>query len=154
MTKVSAGLLMYRVREGTLQILLAHPGGPFWQDKDEGAWTIPKGQIPADEDAQTAALREFEEETGIRADGPFIDLTPIRQRGGKTVHAWAFEGDCDPAAIESNTFQVEWPPHSGKMREFPEIDRAQFFGVADAKKKINPAQISLIEELQRRLGVP
>lgn len=153
MNKTSAGLLMYRVREGVLEVFLAHPGGPFWQKKDDGAWTIPKGEISSGENAQAAARREFEEETGIRPEGPFIELTAVRQRSGKTVSAWAFEGDCDPATIESNTFQLEWPPRSGKMQDFPEIDRAAFFGVEEAKRKINRAQIPLLEELQGRVGV-
>jgi predicted NUDIX family NTP pyrophosphohydrolase len=153
MNKTSAGLLMYRVRNGALEVLLAHPGGPFWQKKDDGAWTIPKGEISPGEDAQAAARREFEEETGLRPEGPFIELTPIRQRSGKIVSAWAFEGDCDPDSIESNTFQLEWPPRSGRMQDFPEIDRAEFFGVEEARRKINRAQIPLIEELQEHIGV-
>jgi predicted NUDIX family NTP pyrophosphohydrolase len=143
---------MYRVRDGTLEVLLAHPGGPFWRKKDDGAWTIPKGETSPGEDVQAAARREFEEETGIRPEGPFIELTPIRQRSGKTVSAWAFEGNCDPDSIESNTFQLEWPPRSGRMQDFPEIDRAEFFGVAEAKQKINPAQVPLIDEMQKLIG--
>ncbi len=152
MNKTSAGLLMYRVRDGTLEVLLAHPGGPFWRKKDDGAWTIPKGETSPGEDVQAAARREFEEETGVRPEGPFIELTPIRQRSGKTVSAWAFEGNCDPDSIESNTFQLEWPPRSGRMQDFPEIDRAEFFGVAEAKQKINPAQVPLIDEMQKLIG--
>jgi predicted NUDIX family NTP pyrophosphohydrolase len=151
MAKTSAGLLMYRVKDGALQILLVHPGGPHWQKKDEGAWTIPKGELGTEEDALEAARREFEEETGLRPEGPFIPLTPVRQKGGKTVRAWAFAGDCDPASLRSNTFEMEWPPRSGEMREFPEIDRARFFGLDEAMKKMNPAQVALLEELASKL---
>jgi predicted NUDIX family NTP pyrophosphohydrolase len=143
---------MYRVRDGVLEVLLAHPGGPFWHNKDDGAWSIPKGEIEPGEDAHAAALREFEEETGIKPEGPYIELTPIKQRSGKTVCAWAFEGDCDPDALESNTFEMEWPPRSGKMREFPEIDRAAFLAIEQAKRKANPAQVALIDELRERVG--
>jgi predicted NUDIX family NTP pyrophosphohydrolase len=153
MSKVSAGLLMYRLRQGVVEVLLAHPGGPFWRNKDDGAWTIPKGEIAPGEDAHAAALREFEEETGIRPEGPYIELTPIQQRGGKTVCAWAFEGDCDPEGIKSNTFEMEWPPRSGKMQQFPEIDRAAFLGIEQAKQKVNPAQMALLDELQERMGI-
>lgn len=114
---------MYRIKDGALQVLLAHPGGPYFAKKDDGAWTIPKGEPDGDEDLLLAAQREFKEETGITAFGPFIPLRPIKQKGGKVVHAWAFAGDCDPEAITSNTFTLEWPPKSGKQREFPEIDR-------------------------------
>ena len=153
MPKISAGLLLYRVKNGPLEFLLVHPGGPFWKNKDDGAWTIPKGEIGDNEEQPlAAAVREFEEELGFKPGGPFIELTPIKQKAGKMVHAWAFEGDCDPSQFKSNTFSMEWPPRSGKQAEFPEIDRAQFFNVESAKTKINPAQIPLLEELQRRLG--
>ena len=148
MPRVSAGLLMYRIQDGKLQVLLAHPGGPFFKNKDEGAWTIPKGEIEPGEDLLEAAKREFEEETGVTPTGPFIALTPIKQKGGKIVHAWAFKGDCDPGAIVSNTFRMEWPPRSGRQMEFPEIDRAEFFDVAVASRKIKAAQAALIDELQ------
>jgi predicted NUDIX family NTP pyrophosphohydrolase len=148
MPRISAGLLMYRIHDGELQVLLAHPGGPYFQNKDEAAWSIPKGEVEADEDWLATAKREFEEETGITPTGPFIALTAIRQKGGKFVHAWAFKGDCDPSAIVSNTFTMEWPPKSKKQMEFPEIDRADFFGVAAAKQKIKAGQESLIEELE------
>lgn len=151
MAKKSAGLLMYRLLDGELQVLLGHPGGPFWRNRDEGAWSIPKGEILESEDPLEAAKREFREETGIHPDGPFIELSPIRQRGGKTVRAWAFEGDCDPSAIESEAFEMEWPPNSGRMQEFPEIDEARFFELDEAKRKINPAQVALLEELASRL---
>lgn len=131
---------MYRRCDGKLQVLLAHPGGPFFNNKDDGAWSIPKGEAETDEDLLDAAKREFHEETGIEAKGPFVALSPVKQKAGKIVHAWAFESDCDPRAIISNTFRMEWPPRSGKQAEFPEIDRAEFFDVVVAKRKINPAQ--------------
>jgi predicted NUDIX family NTP pyrophosphohydrolase len=147
MPKLSAGLLMYREREGELEFLLAHPGGPFWKKRDAGAWTIPKGEILPDENLLAAAQREFEEELGVKPQGNFIELKPVIQKGGKTVRAWAFEGDCDPASIRSNTFQLEWPPRSGKFQTFPEVDRACFYRIAEAKEKINPAQIPFLEEV-------
>lgn len=147
MSKVSAGLLMYRVREGKLEFLLAHPGGPFWKDRDAGAWTIPKGEIRPGEEPLAAAQREFEEEVGFKPQGRFIELTPIRQRSGKLVHAWGFEGDCDPSCVHSNVFNMEWPPHSGRFEECPEVDRAAFFDLEEARKKINPAQMPLLEEM-------
>lgn len=147
MPRVSAGLLMYRIRDGKLQVLLAHPGGPFFTNKDEGTWTIPKGEIEPGEDMLAAAEREFEEETGVTPTGPFIALTPIKQKGGKIVHAWAFQGDCDPSAVVSNTFSMEWPPRSGRLMEFPEMDRADFFDVAAAGRKMKAAQMALVEEL-------
>jgi predicted NUDIX family NTP pyrophosphohydrolase len=127
---------------------LAHPGGPFFKNKDEGAWTVPKGEVEDGEVLLETAKREFEEETGIAPNGPFIKLTPIKQKGGKIVHAWGFEGDCDPRTIVSNTFTMEWPPKSGRQVEFPEIDRVDFFGVSAAKQKIKAAQIPLIEEIE------
>jgi predicted NUDIX family NTP pyrophosphohydrolase len=149
MPRVSAGLLMYRIHDGKLQMLLAHPGGPYFKNKDDGAWTIPKGEIEPGEDLLEAAKREFEEETGITPTGPYIALTPIKQKGGKIVHAWAVRGDCNPSATVSNTFTMEWPPKSGQQMEFPEIDRADFFDVAAARRKIKAGQEALIEELQR-----
>ena len=148
MSSVSAGLLLYRVNDGKLQVLLAHPGGPFFKNKEEGAWTIPKGEIEPGEDLLEAAKREFEEETGVTPTGPFTALTPIQQKGGKIVHAWAFKGDCDPCAIVSNKFSIEWPPRSGRLMDFPEIDRAEFYDVAVASRKIKAAQTALIDELQ------
>jgi predicted NUDIX family NTP pyrophosphohydrolase len=139
---------MYRIKHGTIQVLLAHPGGPYFKSKDEGAWTIPKGEPEPDEDLLATAQREFEEETGIKPTGPFIPLTPIKQKGGKIVHAWAFRGDCDPHSIKSNTFTMEWPPHSGQQIEIPEIDRVEFFDLGTAKKKIKMGQGGLIEELE------
>jgi predicted NUDIX family NTP pyrophosphohydrolase len=147
--KRSAGILLYRVRAGVLEVLLAHPGGPFWAKKDAGAWTIPKGEIGDDEEAQSAALREFTEETGLEVAGDLIPLTPIRQRAGKVVAAWAAAGDCDPARIRSNTFSMEWPPRSGKQRDFPEIDRAAWFALEEARARILPAQAALLDELER-----
>ena len=147
MPRTSAGLLMYRIKDQILQVLLAHPGGPYFVNKDDGAWTIPKGEPDADEDLLVTAQREFEEETGVKPTGLFIPLKPIQQKGGKIVHAWAFEGDCDPAASKSNTFKIEWPPKSGKQMEFPEIDRTEWFDLAMARKKIKAGQEGLIEEL-------
>jgi predicted NUDIX family NTP pyrophosphohydrolase len=153
MAKVkSAGILLYRTTSGALEVLLVHPGGPFWSKRDAGAWTIPKGGIEESEDPLAAARRELREETGLEVDGPFTELTPIRQRGGKTVIAWAAEGDCDPAGICSNTFSLEWPPKSGRMQDFPEVDRAGWFTLDAARAKILESQMPLIEELARRLG--
>lgn len=142
---------MYRARSGVLEVLLVHPGGPFWRNRDDGAWTIPKGGILEGEDALSAARREFEEETSFKPQEPFVSLEPIQQKGGKIVHAWAFEGACDPRQVKSNNFTMEYPPKSGQMREFPEIDRAAFFGMEEAKRKMNPAQIRFLEELQRKV---
>jgi predicted NUDIX family NTP pyrophosphohydrolase len=151
MAKLSAGILMYRSRDGMLEVLLAHPGGPVWRNKDEGAWTIPKGEPADGEDLLVAAIREFVEETGdatwVRW-GKFDDLTPIRQKSGKVVHAWACEGDFDPATLRSNTCTIEWPPRSGKRIEIPEVDRAEWFTPDVARVKINPAQVPLIDELE------
>lgn len=148
MPRLSAGLVMYRIKDGAFQVLLAHPGGPFFQKKDAGAWSIPKGEPHADEDLLITAQREFEEETGVKAQGPFIALMPIKQKGGKIVHAWAFEGDCDLAGIRSNTFTMEWPPGSGQQQEFPEINRADWFDLTTARKKIKAGQEGLIDELE------
>lgn len=139
---------MFRKRGGGLEVLLVHPGGPFWRGKDEGAWTIPKGEITHGEDPIERARIEFQEELGIAASGDLIALGCIRQKGGKTVHAWAFEGDL-PANFEllSNTFEVEWPPRSGRRETFPEVDRAEFFSVEEASRKLNPAQTALLDRL-------
>ena len=142
---------MYRRTGDDILVLLAHPGGPFWARKDAGAWTIPKGEFE-NEDPLAAARREFEEETGSAVDGEFIVLTPCTQKNGKIVHAFAVEGNLDASAITSNTFEMEWPPHSGKRREFPEIDRAEWFTLAAAAEKINPSQRALLDELKEKLN--
>jgi len=149
MVKKSAGLLMYRFQDGVLQVFLVHPGGPYWSNKDDGAWSIPKGLIDSGEDPLSAAQREFHEETGIHADGTFIALTPLKQPSGKIIYAWAFEGDYNPATTSSNTFSMEWPPRSGIIKEFPEIDRAQWFPVNTAKLKIIKGQRGFIEEFEQ-----
>lgn len=151
MPKESAGLLMFRQRNNELEVLLAHPGGPFWKKKDLGAWTIPKGEIQPGEEPLAAARREFAEELGFTPTGTFIPLSSILQKGGKRVQIWAFEGHCDPPTLKSNTFQMEWPPRSGQMQEFPEVDRVAFFQLGEAKLRINPAQIACLEELERKL---
>jgi predicted NUDIX family NTP pyrophosphohydrolase len=152
MARNSAGILMYRRRQGIVEVLLAHPGGPFWARKDLGAWSIPKGEFEPDEDSLAAAKREFEEETGLSVTGEFIPLAPIKQSGGKIVHIWAVEGDCDASAIKSNTFMIEWPPRSGRQQEFPEIDRADWFSLDAAKEKVTKGQRGFIEELRRILA--
>lgn len=141
---------MFRRQARGLQVLLAHMGGPFWQRKEEGAWSIPKGELDTEEPFH-AALREFEEETGYRPTGNFIELTPVKQPGGKTVYAWALEFDCDAARIKSNTFSMEWPKGSGKMCEFPEIDRAEWVPLALARKKILKGQAALLDQLEQKL---
>jgi predicted NUDIX family NTP pyrophosphohydrolase len=138
--------------EGALEVLLIHPGGPFWAKKDAGSWSIPKGLYAEDEDALVAAKREFEEETGLKPVGDFIELGAFRQLSGKTISAWAIENDFDISALKSNTFSMEWPPRSGRMREFPEADRAQWFGVAEARRKITKGQVPIVDALERRLN--
>ena len=150
-SKRSAGILLYRVLSGTPQVLLAHPGGPFWANKDDGAWTVPKGEIGDDEDPLAAARREFREEIGAEPSGDFIALSPVRQRSGKMVQAWAVRGDLDPSRLESNSFSMEWPPRSGRQQEFPEVDRAGWFTFAQARAKILPAQVPLLDQLERIL---
>ncbi|ACH39821.1 NUDIX hydrolase, type 5 [Citrifermentans bemidjiense Bem] len=145
--KKSAGLVMYRFKDEQLELFLVHPGGPFWAGKDEGAWSIPKGEYLPGEDPFEVARREFLEETGLVAEGEFLELSEIRQPGGKKVKAWAFAGDCDPSAITSNTFSLEWPPRSGRFAEFPEVDRAGWFESGAARVKILKGQLPLIEEL-------
>jgi predicted NUDIX family NTP pyrophosphohydrolase len=152
MAKTSAGLLLYRRRDGRLEVLLVHPGGPFFARRDDGVWSIPKGEVEPGESLLDAARREFEEETGVRVQGPFVELPPVRQAGGKVVHAWAVEGDCDPAALRSDTFTLEWPPRSGRTATFPEVDRAAFFDLAVARRKIHPAQAVWLDALARRYG--
>lgn len=149
MAKISAGILMYRKHNCILQVFLVHPGGPLWAKKDLGAWSIPKGEIDQGEDPLSAARRELEEETGVKISGRFIPLSSVKLKSGKVVQAWAVEGDCDPELITSNTFSMEWPPRSGRKQEFSEIDRAAWFGLAEAKEKINKGQVLLIEELER-----
>jgi predicted NUDIX family NTP pyrophosphohydrolase len=151
MPKVSAGLLIYRKQSGVLEFFLVHPGGPFFAKKETGVWGIPKGEIDEGEDALAAAQREFEEETGFKAEGPFMSLTPVMQKGGKIVHAWALKGDYNPEKMKSNTFTMEWPPHSCRQQEFPEVDRAGWFTINEAKQAVNPAQIGFLEELQQMI---
>ena len=152
MGRKSAGVLMYRFNGGVLEVLLGHMGGPFWAKKDEHAWSIPKGEFNHDEQPLQGAKREFEEETGYAPQGEFLELTPRKQSGGKEVMAWAVEGDWDPSTLVSNTFTMEWPPRSGKEREFPEIDRAEWFPLDVARRKVVRGQIGFIDELHERLG--
>ena len=152
MPKRSAGLLIYKKREGNLEVFLVHPGGPFWARKDLGSWSIPKGEYSPEEDPLAAARREFREETGMDAGVDFQELTEIRQKGGKYVKAWAVEGDYDPAAVKSNTFSLEWPPNSDKQLEFPEIDRAGWFPLEIAREKILASQLPLLDELEKKLA--
>lgn len=150
----SAGLVMYRWQGGELQVLLVHPGGPFFRNRDDGVWSIPKGLVDPGEEPLACARREFLEETGVEpARDGFLDLGEIEQKGGKVVHAWAFAGDCDPDCVVSNTFPLEWPPRSGRVQDFPEVDRADFFSPPAARKKLNPAQVELVERLCTLLGV-
>lgn len=145
---ISAGLLLFRRSATGLEVFLAHPGGPFWKHKDEGAWTIPKGLVDESEDLLDAARREFLEETGIEPRGPFYELGTVRQKAGKVIHAWAWEGDADPALVRSNTFNMEYPRGSGRMIEVPEVDRCEWFSLAIARQKINPAQAEFLDRLQ------
>ena len=147
----SAGLLLYRIRHAAIEVLLVHPGGPYWKPKDDGAWSIPKGEFSGAEDPLVAARREFFEETGVAIEGDLRALKPIRQSGGKIVHAWAVEGDLDPTTIVSNTFEIEWPPRSGRLQSFPEIDRAAWFALPEAPRKILRGQVPLLEELAQML---
>jgi predicted NUDIX family NTP pyrophosphohydrolase len=154
-TKRSSGILLYRDRDGTTEFLLVHPGGPYWTKRDEGAWSIPKGGIEGDEDSREAALRELDEELGsgrpeLDAE-TLIELGSIRQRAGKVVDAWAAEGDFDPAALDSNTFEMEWPPRSGREVEFPEVDRADWFALEEARRKLLPAQGEFLDRLLEHL---
>jgi predicted NUDIX family NTP pyrophosphohydrolase len=147
----SAGILLYRIDQNNPEFFLVHPGGPFWANKDIGSWSIPKGELEADEDPLAAAIREFQEETGSLLSGNFIELTPIIQKAGKQVLAWAIQGYIDVSAIQSNTFKTEWPPKSGLWKTFPEVDKAEWFNEQTAKEKINPAQVPFIEELVSKL---
>jgi len=150
--KTSAGLLLYR-RCPELEVFLVHPGGPFWARKDAGAWSIPKGEIEDGEDKLQAAKREFTEETGFTISGEFRSLDPLKQPGGKIIYAWAIEADCDPGQIRSNLFSLEWPPKSGKFQQYPEVDRAAWFNISQARNKILAGQVRFIEQLIAVLGI-
>jgi len=152
MGKLSAGLVMYRIRDERPEVLLVHLGGPYWAKKDSGAWFLPKGELQSREDELAAAQREFEEETGLRPSGPFLPLGRVRHKSGKQVAAWAFHGDWDPSLLRSNTFSLEWPPRSGKMQQFPEIDRAAFFDFARAQEKMHPAEFEFLVRLAETLS--
>ena len=154
MKKRSAGLLMFRRKAGGLELLLAHPGGPYWAGKDLGAWSLPKGETEEGEELLAAAQREFTEETGFTAQGPFIDLGEARQASGKVVAAWAFEGDCEPQALKSNLFEMPWPPRSGKTAAFPEIDRIGWFTPDEALRRLIKGQRVFIERLAEKLAAP
>jgi predicted NUDIX family NTP pyrophosphohydrolase len=151
--KQSAGILLYRRNTHALQVFLVHPGGPFWKNKDAGAWSIPKGEFIVGEDPLDAAKREFAEETGFACTGDFLKLEPVKQKSGKMVYAWALEMDVDTALIKSNEFEMEWPPGSGKATRFPEIDKAAWFEPAEAKQKIIPSQAQFIDELLTKLSL-
>lgn len=145
--KQSAGILLYRSSDPETEVLLVHPGGPFWKNKDDGAWTIPKGEFEESEEPLAAAIREFKEETGFVIQGEFRTLDPIQQKAGKMVYAWAVEGDIDVAKVKSNLFEMEWPPKSGKKQSFPEIDKAHWFNLSKAREKINSSQAALLDQL-------
>jgi predicted NUDIX family NTP pyrophosphohydrolase len=152
MPAVSAALLLHRSKAGRLEVLLVHPGGPFWQRKDLGAWSIPKGEVDEGEDLLAAARRELREETGFTAEGDAIALGSLRQKGGKIVHAFAVRGDADLRAFSSNTFEMEWPRGSGRMREFPEVDRAEWFDLDEARQRILPTQVGFLDALEAALA--
>jgi predicted NUDIX family NTP pyrophosphohydrolase len=154
MSKKSAGLLLFRYSENGLEVLLVHPGGPLWASRDEGAWSIPKGEFSDDEDPLGAARREFEEETGVVATGDPIPLEPVRQPSGKILYAWALEGEVDVTRLKSNTFSMEWPPGSGRQREFPEVDRGEWLSIEAAERKMLRGQLPLLRQLVERLGTP
>ena len=149
--KISAAVLLYRRRNDEIEVLLVHPGGPFWAKKDIGAWSLPKGEIADGEPALDAARREFHEETGMAIDGDFTELKPVKQKGGKVVHAWAVQGDFDPSQLRSNAFSIEWPPKSGKVQAFPEVDRAAWFALQEARSRILAGQADLLDQLARLL---
>jgi len=152
MAKQTAGILVYRRRKGAVEVFLAHPGGPFWAKKDLAAWSMPKGEFLDPETPLDAARREFAEEIGQSIDGDFMALTPRKSPGGKIIHAFAIEGDVDAAKVTSNLFEMEWPPRSGKMQSFPEVDRAAWFGIDDARQRLNKGQVPILDELLARLG--
>jgi predicted NUDIX family NTP pyrophosphohydrolase len=152
MPKHSAGVLLYRKIDHVLQVFLVHPGGPFWKNKDEGAWSVPKGEYEVEEDPLAAARREFYEETGHHIDGEFAALSPVKLKSGKIITAWAVKGDIDQHKIKSNLFEMEWPPQSGKMQAFAEVDRGGWFTVEEARVKINAAQVGLVDELAGIIG--
>lgn len=154
MPKTSAGLLLHRTTGRGLEVLLVHPGGPFWRRRDLGAWSIPKGEVSEGEDPLAAARRELAEETGFTADGAAVALGRVRQPGGKIVHAWAIEADVDPVALRSNTFELEWPKGSGRMQSFPEVDRAAWFDLAEARRRLLAGQRPFLEALIAALGAP
>lgn len=153
MNRKSAGLLMYHWKEQELEVLLVHPGGPYWSNKDKGAWSIPKGEFSLDEDSLQVAKREFFEETGFTVSGEFKELNPVKQKSGKVVYAWAVEGSIDASKIISNIFQMEWPPLSEKLQSYPEVDKAHWFSLKEAKEKINGGQIALLDELKSILNI-
>ncbi len=146
--KPTAGILLYRVRGGELEVFLVHPGGPFWAKKDDGAWSIPKGEVDEGDDLMATAKREFLEETGSAIDGELQPLPPQKQKSGKVVHAWAVKGEIDASTVKSNAFSLQWPPRSGITREFPEVDRGGWFDIPTARKKLMPGQLGLLDELQ------
>ena len=152
MSKQSAGILLFRIKNKRIEIFLVHPGGPFWKNKDPGAWSIPKGEFTQEENALDAAIREFKEETGTQLSGDFIELTPIKQKSGKIVHAWAVQSDLDVDAMQCDSIvQIEWPPKTGKQISFPEVDKGEWFDADVAKQKINPSQANLIDELIEKI---
>ncbi|MCW3084502.1 MAG: hypothetical protein JWP12_1868 [Bacteroidetes bacterium] len=152
MSKQSAGILLYKHTASGVEVLLVHPGGPFFAKKDTGAWSVPKGEFEENEVPFAAAKREFKEETGMDVNGDFFELTPVKLKSGKKVFVWALKGDLDPAQVVSNTFEMEWPPKSGSKKSFPEIDKAAWFSIAEAKEKINTGQLGILEQLEKMLA--
>lgn len=152
--KKSAGILFYQFNNKIPEVFLVHPGGPFWKNKEVGSWSIPKGEFTEDELPLNAAIREVKEETGITCNGTFIELSPLKQKSGKLVYAWALEKEIDPAQITSNTFEMEWPPRSGQFKQFPEVDKAGWFTISEARQRINSGQVGFIDELLNELNIP